>query len=257
MPTITLLRHRDIGKPSCSRLVRALTALGHQINKVDTYAPELADTDILIRWGHRGRFPTKKGALVINTPVSIELGSNKGLTRKTLQEAGVSVPRSFFTLDEALDANTYPLIGRPSYHTQGKDVEYIEHRGQLRLSRSDYWAEYITKDREFRVYVFNGQALGVVEKVPENPGDIAWNAHRGATIIDRVADEYPHEIIAQAIHAAEAIGQTFSGVDIMTKGANAYVLELNSSIALSNPHRVSLFARAFDQLINQRVCARA
>lgn len=254
---ITLLRHRNIGEPSCSRLVRALNALDHDIIKVDDYDASVSDTDLLIRWGHTGRFPLKRGAIEINTPQSINRGSDKGGAREILQDAGVSVPRSFFTRDAALAANTYPLIGRPSYHTQGRDVEFIKTRDDLSRSSSSYWSEFIKKDREFRVYVFGGRVLGVVEKTPENKDDIAWNSHRGAVFTDLTEGQYPSSLLSVALDAARAVGQFFSGVDIMTRGADAYVLELNSSLALSNAHRVDLFARAFGELIDERVGAHA
>ncbi len=249
MPNITLFRHRAIGEPSCSRLVRALSALGHSIHKTDAYdASTCADTDLLIRWGHAGRFPLKHGAAQINTSASIMLGSDKGETRRILQEASVSVPKGYYSRASVLAATDvqYPLIGRPGYHTQGQSIEFIKDRRQLERSTSAYWAEYVRKDREFRVYVFGGQALGVVEKIPERTDAVAWNAHKGAVLHDLSPGDYPDSIIPLALDAARTIGQHFSGVDIMTKGADAYVLELNSSIALSNAHRVSLFADAFD-----------
>lgn len=252
---ITLLRHRSIGEPSCTRLTKALSVLGHDITKVDDYEASVADTDLLIRWGHTGRFPLKPGATQVNEPRAITLGADKARSRRVLQEAGVSVPRSWFDIADVLSTRNvrYPLIGRPASHTQGRDVEVIKTARQLADSRSAYWSEFIDKDREFRVYVFDGKALGVVEKTPENPKDIAWNSHRGAVFTDLNPGQYPQAVVDQAIRAARTVGQFFSGVDIMTRGADAYVLELNSSLALSNPHRVDLFARAFSQLIEARV----
>lgn len=246
---ITLIRNSKIGEPSCSKLTRRLNQLGFNINKVGEYTEDLYDTNILIRWGYTGFFPIDKNRVVINTKKSIKLGCNKMESRQVLQSGGVSVPKSFFAKEEALDNNTYPLVGRPHTHTQGKHFEVIENPADLIDSNSEYWSEFIPKQKEFRVYVFGDKAIGMVEKIPGNRNDLAWNSHRGAEFIDVDFLLYP-EIVNEAIKATRAIGQFFSGVDIMVFNNRPYVLELNSSIALSNLNRVEIFARAFEGFFN-------
>jgi len=245
-----LLRHKNIGEPSCSRLINRLSELGVFLHKTEDYNNQKAD--ILIRWGHSGLFPLRNHAIEINSAISINLGSNKRKSRKSLQENGVSVPKSYFSKEECLlsDDLVYPLIGRPSYHTQGKNVEFIENEKQLKDSVSTYYSEFIPKTKEYRVYIFGGKVLGVLEKVPKNKRDIAWNSHLGAVFYDLAAGDYDTNILTEAIKASQIIGQYFSGVDIMIYENRPYILELNSSLALSNPNRVNIFAKAFKYLID-------
>ena len=48
-----------------------------------------------------------------------------------------------------------------------------------------YYSEYIPKEKEFRVYIFNKKVIGIAEKIPKNKSDIAWNSHCGADFLDR------------------------------------------------------------------------
>lgn len=246
----TLLRHQQIGEPSCSKLVRALREMDINLVKTDGYSDDFRDTDVLIRWGHDGDFPLKSSAIEFNTVYGIQNGANKKRARRLLQEHGVSVPKSWFSKSVALnDLNlVFPLIGRPSYHTQGQNVEFIENRFQLVQSNSTYWSEFIPKEKEYRVYVFGNDFLGVVEKIPQDSSKIAWNSCLGATFVD--VEKYPLEIVSEAIKAAKVIGQYFSGVDLMLFNGKPYILELNSSLALSNPHRVDIFAGAIKNTID-------
>lgn len=247
---ITILRERQIGEPSVSKLMRKMNEMGISSVKTDGYSSEFNDTDILIRWGMYSEFPLKSGAIELNTRESIALGSNKRKTRMALQLAGVSVPKTWDSKSKVLNDPelVFPLIGRPTHHTQGQNVEFIENRQQLRNSNSSYWSEFIPKEKEFRVYVFGGKILGVVEKIPQNTSAIAWNSCLGATFNDITG--FPESLVVEAIKGANAVGQYFSGVDLMWSNGKPYILELNSSLALSNPHRVEIFAKAFEWVVD-------
>jgi len=251
---VTLLGCR-FGRPSRLKLVRAFkNRYGITLYNVNHYKRDLRDTDVLIRWGSINRFPLKAGAIELNSATSIELGCNKLESRAALQAAGVSVPKSYFSKGEALSSDVkYPLFGRPAYHTQGKVVEFIKNRKDLLNSvTSEYFSEFIQKDREFRVYVFGDKCIGIIEKIPENKNDITWNSHRGATFYDLNNEDYcASPIVYEAIRAAKVIGQYFSGVDVMTCNDISYVIELNSSVALSNRRRLNVFVEAFKNIIDQ------
>jgi glutathione synthase/RimK-type ligase-like ATP-grasp enzyme len=252
MTKITFLRDKSLGEPSCSRLVRKLNEMSITLTKTDRFSDDLADTDILIRWGNTSNFEQKPGCVVFNKASSIKLGCNKKESRRMLQEHGVSVPKSYFSKEEILSSPEikYPLIGRPKHHTQGRNIEFIKNKNDVLNSQSEYWSEYIQKDREYRVYVFGGWILGIVRKMPKNINDVAWNSHLGAEFIDTDYRNENYCIIEESIKATNVIGQYFSAIDLMTRGNKVYVLELNSSMALSNPHRVEIFALAMKYTIN-------
>jgi D-alanine-D-alanine ligase-like ATP-grasp enzyme len=89
----------------------------------------------------------------------------------------------------------------------------------------------------------------MAEKIPQDISAIAWNSHLGATFNDLEEGQYPECIIGEALNAISVIGQYFSGVDVMIYRSLPYILEVNTAIALSNPHRVEMFADAFKNMI--------
>jgi glutathione synthase/RimK-type ligase-like ATP-grasp enzyme len=205
--------------------------------------------DVLLRWGSVARFSSR---FCINTPEMIHLASDKIRTRQELMDNGIPVPRTFFSLRDALKSNAFPIIGRRRQHAQGRKMVVSYNQNQLvRDKRSEYWSEFIPKDREFRVYVFFGRILGISEKIPNDPLEIAWNHSLGKGAFQNLRfKEIPREIGYLALRAADALDLDFAGIDIISKGNQTFVLETNSSCELS-PYRQYLFGRAFDWVIRQ------
>jgi len=246
-----LLRNIPAGEPSATRLFKRMRELDVDIQIVEDYEELMQPADFLIRWGSTKKFPMNRGGVVINTAESIRNGDvDKVIGREILQQAGVSVPRTFFSKEDILEANNvhYPLIGRQRHHGQGTNIEVIKDRAGVNRSISVYWSEFIPKDREFRTYVFGNKVIGVAEKIPKDKKDVGWNSHLGATFID-VTEPWDINMINTGLAAAKEIGHHFSGVDIMKLNGKYYVLEVNTAVALSNPHRVDIFARAFKDAI--------
>lgn len=248
-----LLRRIPEGEPSATRLLKRMRELGVKIDIAEHYYEINHPASFLIRWGSQRVFPLELGGIEVNTLDSIQRGDvDKIMGRKIMQEKGVPVPRSFFSKKEILDATDvkYPLIGRQQHHGQGTNIEFVENSKQVRTSVSKYWSEFIPKEREFRIYVFGDKAIGIAEKIPKDKKDIGWNSHLGATFIDVPSNEWNRDAVDIGIAAAQVIGQHFSGVDLMEYKGNFYVLEVNTAIALSNPHRVDIFAKAFKDAIS-------
>ena len=249
-----ILRHIPAGEPSATRLFKRMVELGvGDLHIVEYYHEIKKPADFLIRWGSTERFPINNPHVVINTAASIRNGDqDKVEGRRILATAGVSIPRTFFSKDEILQAHDvhYPLIGRLRHHGQGNNIEFLENRSDVRGSVSAYWSEFIPKEREFRTYVFGNEVIGVAEKIPKSKTDVAWNSHLGSTFVD-VPTPWNFKMIKTGVAAAKAIGQHFSGVDLMELNGQFYVLEVNTAVALSNPHRVDIFARAFRDAIDR------
>ncbi len=142
-PKVTLLGC-DAGSTSAHKLEKTLKNLGVDLFYTDRYEGNNRekDTDILIRWGNYGGFPLNPGAIELSSAKSIRSGCNKLKSRRILQENGVSVPKSYFSRQEALKANPkFPLIGRPESHMQGKNIEFIKNTHELENSHSSYYSE--------------------------------------------------------------------------------------------------------------------
>ena len=61
--------------------------------------------------------------------------------------------------------------------------------------------------------------------------------------------EWPLEACRLGVEAALAIGLDFSGIDIIAKGDQYSVLELNSAPSLTSPYRQQVFAKVFDYMV--------
>lgn len=267
MSKTIILRHKHIGEPSATKLKKFLIKKGHDVETRDSY--DNTPTDILIRWGHSGYYPMNQNGLEINPARSITLGVNKKKSRKLLQDRGVSIPKTCFstreTIREIKNNNIhFPIIGRKRNHTQGRNIEFIESESDLRDSNSSYFSEYMKKEREFRVYVSGGKAIGLSEKIPKNRNAIAWNTHRGAIIKDLnikivlgngsfLDTSGLLSGCLEAIKATKIIGQDFSGVDLIYYKEKPYIIELNSCPALSNPHKVKIFGESFNKIIERYI----
>lgn len=237
-------RHR-----TCDGILAELQKLGQQNVRVVRCHCETGRSDIVVRWGCTGQYAA---TYQINTPEMIRMGSDKIAARQRMIERGISTPRTFFTKEEAMAFNKYPIIGRKRQHREGREMVISRNAVDLMNDRqSEYWSEFIQKDREFRVYVFFGRILAVSEKIPDYPERVAWNKSlgNGAFVsIDR--KDLPRSVGLLALQAADALNVDFSAVDIISKENKGYVLEFNNAPECS-PYRQLLFARAFNWFIKR------
>jgi glutathione synthase/RimK-type ligase-like ATP-grasp enzyme len=188
------------------------------------------NAEILFRWG--ASYPIES-LFEINTPQMIETTDNKKRTRRILKDNHIPIPKTYFNKNEIHNSNHlhYPIIGRTKYHSQGKGVIISNNIRDINADEhSAYWSEVIDKDREFRIYVFFGKIIGAEEKIPNDYNCIIWNFSIGNAIFRIIKQEnYPITVCTLAIQAAEVIGIDFAAVDIISKGDQNYVLELNTS----------------------------
>jgi len=249
---IVILRRRGLGNTSTIG-IKSNSNNNIEITRNDKEIPQ--DTDLLIRWGCTSQFPSKK---TLNKAEGIKAINNKYLSRKILQEAGVSVPKLYEDI-EAVD--TFPVIVRPEYHAQGKILYYCNNQGELfdaeyhisNLGKDVYISEYIKKDREFGVFIFNNRIWSVIEKVPKIEGannEIAWNVAQGTHRFQNVKwSEWPIEICKEALDAVKCFNIDFCRVDIIVKDNKPYILELNSAHSLTSNYRQEAFAKCLDYFI--------
>jgi len=249
---IAILRRRGLGKGSCLGIQRFLLEdFNRDVNIIMNDNIPKDNFDICIRWGCTSTIIANH---IVNKAKFIHLANNKKESRMLLQNSGVSVPRSIFSKENDLTIN-YPLIGRQEYHSQGRNLKVINNLEELENDNtSAYWSEYISKEKEFRVYTFFGKVILVAEKVPTEKGkkEIAWNRYLGNSSFENVRwNEWPIKVCVEALKAIEVIPIDFSGVDVMVKGNNVYILELNSAMSLTSDYRKQCFSKAFNWLFGK------
>lgn len=124
------------------------------------------------------------------------------------------------------------------------------------------YVEYVPKDAEYRIHVFNGEVIDVQRKVrnpTEEPRDWRVRSHDNGFIFTRStadgrrhADICPPDVVQQAQKALASSGLTFGGVDVIwnKKREKAYVLEINTACGLEGD-TPRIYADAIRKYYNQ------
>lgn len=119
----------------------------------------------------------------------------------------------------------------------------IRETGQ-ELPKAPLYVEYVPKDAEYRVHVFNNEVIDVQRKIrdPEvEPKDWAIRSRVNGFIFTRStsdgrrhADVCPPDVLLQATRAMGVSGLVFGGVDVIwnEKRSKAFCLEINSACGL-------------------------
>ena len=252
--SIVILRRRKLGLTSCKSIKKY--AIGNiDVLRNDRITGE-EEIDLLIRWGCTSQIPSKR---TLNKAEAISLTNNKLASRKLFVDKGVSTPR-LYTDDEDI---SYPVVVRPTNHSQGKMFFLCNNEDELEraidrihfLDKDFYISEYINKDREFGVFVFNDRVTSVIEKVPkteEAKKAHAWNVAQGTHRFENVKwTDWNVKACKLALQAVKVLGLDFGRVDIITDSEdNAYVLEVNSAHSLTSEYRQKVFAKCLDYYIS-------
>lgn len=113
------------------------------------------------------------------------------------------------------------------------------------LPSAPLYVEYVPKDAEYRIHVFNNEVIDVQRKIKdpsiEEPKNWAVRSHDNGFIFARNAgdgrkhsDICPGDVLEQAKTAMACSGLVFGGVDVLwnEKRKKAYVLEINTACGL-------------------------
>lgn len=248
---VRILRRRGLGNGSTLG-IKEFSNHDIEIIRNDKVIPQ--DTDLLIRWGCTSQFPSKK---TLNKVDSIRLVNNKMLSRKMMQQSDVSVPKLY----ERIEETKYPCIVRPHFHSQGKNLFLCNNEDELNTAitkvhqqgKDVYCSEYIKKDKEYGVFIFDNRVTSVIEKKPKHEeanNAIAWNVAQGTHKFENVRwGEWDMNVVKEALKAWECFGLTFGRVDIIVKDDIPYILEINSAHSLTSEYRKKIFAKCLDYYI--------
>lgn len=244
-----LLRRRKLGRTSC-REISNNSFNPIKVIRNDRLIPE--DVDYLFRWGCTSQCNAKH---TINKVGAIEIANNKALARsflKALQLPKPIIPKTWFDIRDPI---TTPCIVRPLYHAQGRKLFLCTNLEEVKEAVNKcgpeyYITEYIQKDKEFRVFVAQNRVVWITEKTPGNPADIAWNVARGGRFDNVRWTDWPLRACRIALQGMEAIGLDFGGVDIIQKGKEFYILEINSAPSQTSPYRQQCVGKVFSHIID-------
>lgn len=210
----------------------------------------------IIRWGS-ARF-IELDNLYLDTPIlnhgdEIEFNLHKDWAHKKMLEAGVRAPAmwtDYMTAKRASREMGTDFLRRRKHHVQGKDIIRLNPRRDKlsRERRSGYYVQYLEKEAEFRLHIFQDKCIGVAEKVrreDEEASNTIWNFENGWDLVytpkDQREEDIPNyrEMEGESIKALRALNLDFGAVDIIMAENKPYILEVNTAPKLYQTKRYS------------------
>ncbi len=254
---ITFIRRKGLGKKSVNGIIREWKKINNNVNidviRSDAPLHEM-DNMTYIRWGCTSfQRLEKRNIPVINPHQTISIVNNKCNFRYNLQyKIPENIPPTIFYAEDftSKDFNDNQIwLGRPSYHSQGKNCTIIKNMNDLDNDMtSTYWSKYIKKDKEYRVYMMFDYVAAIAEKVVDDRDAILWNKFQVNSTFENIRwNDWPINILDVAfITDITLSGLHFSGIDIMVKDNIPYVLEVNSAPTISSLYCQKVFAKIFN-----------
>ncbi|HWQ63007.1 MAG TPA: ATP-grasp domain-containing protein [Methanospirillum sp.] len=163
---------------------------------------------------------------VINPPEGIVTCASKVKTSALLMRDDVPTPETFFTESRYLAGEFIKkhgkAVSKPVYGFDGVGIVLVETEEQLG-EPPYYLQEYIPNDRDFRVFVIDGEAVGAIMRVSDS---LTHNIHQGGC---GSAVPITPEINDIASRATKSAGVDYGGVDLLIHEDTYTVLEVNGT----------------------------
>lgn len=191
----------------------------------------------LINWGHSNPAFSLDNVVVLNKPTSVLIASNKLSALRVMKEAGVNVPD--FTNDIELAKNwineeRIVLCRTLLRANSGRGIVIAKAVNDLVVA--PLYVKYIRKEKEYRIHVFNGQIIDMIEKKRKRGfiDNTVYNkyirSYEQGWVFSRENIEVGQAVKVMAIKAVTSLGLDFGAVDIvMDRNDKPIVLEVNTA----------------------------
>lgn len=222
-----------------SKSVRALREEGFKSIKLENSRFKGRANKTVINYGS-SRLPEEVlKCRVINSPEAVSKSANKLLAFKAMAEYGVSVPRFTESSEEASGWGVDIVLRHKLNGHSGEGIEIVDgdHR---EMPEAPLYVQYIKKQQEYRVHIFDGEVIDIQRKARKNEvpdEEVNWQVRNlaGGFIYAREGVDLPEKAELQALAAVEALGLDFGAVDIIWNELTDtyYVLEVNCAPGLT------------------------
>ena len=172
---------------------------------------------------------------VVNPPEGIVTCASKVATSARFMHSGIPTPVTFFGESRELAYDFLEhwgkVVYKPVYGFDGNGIVLVSSEEELdALEPPFYLQEYIPSNRDFRVFVIDNEAVGAIMRQSDS---LTHNIHQGGhgqavPVDDEMAD--------LAIRSAKVVGVDYGGVDLIERGHEYTVLEVNGT---PNWHRMT------------------
>lgn len=204
--------------------------------------------DYLIRWGTSDGVRYIPSEDTINYQSAITENTDKYNSLQVMQEAGVPLPEFSRRFEPLRDEVGYPLLGRETNHTQGRDIELLLQERDDFLTDNDFYVEYIPTAAEYRVHVADGEVFHTHQKLLRHEADNHPYIRNYETgwVFGSVRNEVDTD---PAVDAVEALGLDFGAVDLIRgEDGGVYVLEVNTAPSCDAPN-LERYAEQLSQMV--------
>lgn len=192
----------------------------------------------VINWGS-SRTPDFPVSNWLNNPTAVRKASDKIETFRAL-DGVVPIPRYTTTLEnvsESLSGASSVVVRHQLRGHSGAGIELCDDIDNL--PDAPLYVEYIKKQDEYRVHVFNGKVIDVQQKkkrreTPNEEVNYQIRNHSNGFIYARDNITPPDASLDIAVDAVGALGLDFGAVDIIYNAHRdqCYVLEVNTACGL-------------------------
>jgi glutathione synthase/RimK-type ligase-like ATP-grasp enzyme len=202
---------------------------------------------IVFYWGNNSRYSLlEDGGIEINRPENIIKAADKARFRRICMEHEIQIPKTYFRRGEIEEL---PVILRPKYHHGAQNLSVAETLEDLNQPWG-YAQEIIDKVDEHRYFVVSGRIAWASKKIPEDKEQIAWNHSEGAVFENLRWGDWNLRAGLECLKVMSIMGLDFGGVDVIfNREGNFYLLEVNTSCAITGKYRPRCTAKCFDNII--------
>jgi glutathione synthase/RimK-type ligase-like ATP-grasp enzyme len=195
----------------------------------------------IICWGHSSIIKPNLNGYVN--------ASNKYEAMIRFVKAGINVPPVFdanpFQVRTQRKIYPFPWLGRKVYHREGNDIVPVKDTDDAydQIGKSDFFSVFIPTAKEFRIWVFQGEAFAAYRKDFKGIGEYEGfqRNHDFGFHFEKVDELLTYKkLTTPSIAAVAALKLDFGAVDILEgKDGKFYVLEVNSMPHIDSSKRSS------------------
>jgi len=188
---------------------------------------------IVINWGNSQQPEINYPRLILNHPRFVKNAINKLTTFNILKEASVSIPE--FTVFKSIAIRWIQegktMVARTLLRaSEGRGIVLANTEKQL--PNAPLYVQYIKKNKEFRVHIFQNKVIDVQEKRRRRGnGSAPIRNTANGYVFCRDNIEEPTDLRSIALAAVQALRLDFGAVDIIWNRYynKSYVLEVNTA----------------------------
>lgn len=239
-----------MGSQSAKRLAESLETFRVFPNR--DYKPQR--DDVVINWGN-GVEPRWDGSgfTFLNRPESVMNAINKIVSMRRFREGGVNIPEyttSINSASEWLQKGYWAVCRQETEGLDGSGLVLAKTANEL--VRAKLYTKFVRSSHEFRVYVFAGRCICILEKRRKRGLKADPNIRTGGNnwVLCQDPEIVPKDLAIQSALAVESLGLDFGGVDVIysDKEDKSYCLEVNTAPDIRNT-TVSAFKEAILEFI--------